>query len=221
MAEAQQESENKKHISDRLHGALHRGGKKATEDKAPAADEAAAPADEAAAATAAPGTATATEAELEAVAEVVLVVVAELVAEMVELIADLEVRVAALELAEPVRAAGMVALAAFSVVFGVAVNGTRAPGVAGGTAVAAQGSYCQAALAVARYQGHERARAPRRVDRPRARPLAGSSRIRAEPAAHAEHRAERARVHRGSTQRSRTTTRTTAASATLRRSHRR
>jgi hypothetical protein len=91
MAEAQEQPENKKHISDRLHGALHRGGKKATEDKAPAAGEAAAPADEAAAATA-------TEAELEAVAEVVLVVVAELVAEMVELIADLEVRVAALEL---------------------------------------------------------------------------------------------------------------------------
>jgi hypothetical protein len=51
----------------------------------------------------------------------------------------------------------MVALAAFWVAFGVAVNGTRAPGVAGGTAVAAQGSYCQAALAVAQYQGHERA----------------------------------------------------------------
>jgi hypothetical protein len=47
----------------------------------------------------------------------------------------------------------MVALAAFSVAFGVAVNGTRAPGVAG----AAHGSYCQAALAVAQYQGRERA----------------------------------------------------------------
>jgi hypothetical protein len=97
MAEEQQQPENKKRISDRLHGALHRGGKKATEDKAPAGGEGPPAVDEPAAATA-PGTATATEADLEAVAEVVLVVVAELVAEMVELIADLEVRVAALEL---------------------------------------------------------------------------------------------------------------------------
>jgi hypothetical protein len=54
-----------------------------------------------------------------------------------------------------VRAAGAVALAAFSVAFGVAVNGSRAPGA--GAAAAAHGSYCQAALAVALYQGHERA----------------------------------------------------------------
>jgi hypothetical protein len=54
-----------------------------------------------------------------------------------------------------VRAAGAVALAAFSVAFGVAVNGSRAPGA--GAAAAAHGSYCQAALAVAQYGGHDRA----------------------------------------------------------------
>jgi hypothetical protein len=51
----------------------------------------------------------------------------------------------------------MVALAAFSVAFGVAVNGTRAPVAAPPISGAAGGSYCQAALAVAQYQGHERA----------------------------------------------------------------
>jgi hypothetical protein len=65
---AEKDPAHKEKVSERLHGALHRGGKKVTED------------------------------ELEAVTEVVLVVVAELVAEMVELIADLEVRVLALEL---------------------------------------------------------------------------------------------------------------------------
>jgi hypothetical protein len=54
-----------------------------------------------------------------------------------------------------VRAAGAVALAAFSVAFGVAVNGSRAPGA--GAAAATHGSYCQAALAVAQYGGHDRA----------------------------------------------------------------
>ena len=58
---------DKESTSDRLHGALNRGGHKVTED------------------------------ELAAVTEVVLVVVAELVAEVVEVIADLEVRVAQLE----------------------------------------------------------------------------------------------------------------------------
>lgn len=54
-------------IKERLHAALHRGGKKASEE------------------------------ELDAVTEVVLLVVTEVTAELAVLIADLEARVAALE----------------------------------------------------------------------------------------------------------------------------
>ena len=57
----------KEHIRDRLHTALHRGGKKATEE------------------------------ELEAVTEVVLLVVAEVVDELSVVLGDLEARVEALE----------------------------------------------------------------------------------------------------------------------------
>jgi len=57
----------KEQVRERLHNALHRGGKKATEE------------------------------ELEAVTEVVLLVVAEVVGELAVVIGDLETRVAAIE----------------------------------------------------------------------------------------------------------------------------
>ena len=63
------------------------------------------------------------------------------------------------------RAAGALALAAMSMAFGIAVVQPRPSG----TPAVPHGSYCDAALAVAHYQGHDRARLDALLDRSLAR----------------------------------------------------
>ena len=67
------------------------------------------------------------------------------------------------------RATGPVALVMISLAFGVVVTGSGAVGAVPATSPRPAGSYCQAALAVAQFQGRDGARLDGLIDRALAR----------------------------------------------------